>query len=124
MWKRAAIVAVAVVAFLVSAAGVAHIVLPVGVWLVHVPGEGWIFARYFSRHLSTGFRSRTYWCCDDWTLRQSLDVNGDGQWDLEGLNWQGTAPVSCSQRVDSDWVPAPPELCEAEWMKAIAAPGP
>lgn len=83
--------------------------------VVVLPNGSWVVARTSVKVLSDGRRYRDYLSGDDWTVRQELDVDGDGVWALRGDDCQAAAPTACWERRSGSWSPVPPQRCADAW---------
>ncbi len=98
-------------------------VLVVGpVRLIRMPDGHWLLAR--TAEVTTGGRlHRGYVVGADMLVRQELDTDGDGVYDVRGDDWPSETPTWCWIRDASGWRSTTPAHC-ARAPRGLTTPPP
>lgn len=86
--------------------------------LIRMPDGHWLLARVSDFSTRGGRRHRGYVVGADMIVRQELDTDGDGAYDVRGDDWSREAPRWCWIRSDSGWSFTTPMNC-AEALRGL-----
>lgn len=91
--------------------------------LIRMPDGHWLLARTAEVSAAGGRRHRVYVVGADMIVRQELDTDGDGAYDVRGDDWSREAPRWCWSRSGSGWSSTTPMHC-AEALRGLTASPP